>query len=313
VATLDPASGAVVAQPATITQRYLYGARSVWSPNGQYLAYESQRPSIQGEVGAETIVIRSDATGEEYELAPALNDFKMFSWSPDSRFLLARGTDKEKRNGVFRVDVRTGEVVPLLYAKPGEVFAEPRWFPNEKSIVFIGKDSGGQHIVLRNIETGHETELYRPPDKILFDNELEVSDDGQRLAFDLRDPAAGTMQLMVMMAPGEKPRELGPRVKLPEVIDMIWGLTPDDRHVFFTTVERGGDDKTYKVWRIAVEGGGPQEIKLPMADLGDADMASFHPDGRRIAFISFHWKKEVWVMENFLPATQTRKTSVSRR
>jgi Tol biopolymer transport system component len=313
VATLDPESGTVAAQPATVTQRSVAGTRAVWSPNGQYLAYEWHPPSVQGEVPARLIVIRSDATGQEYELAPDLSTFKMFSWSPDSRFLLARGADKEKRNGLFRVDARTADVVPLLYAKPGEVFGEPRWFPNDKSIVFIGKDSVGQHLVLRNLETGQETELYRPPASILFDNELEVSGDGQRLAFDLRDPAAGTMWLMVMMSPGEKPRELGPRVKFPEVIDMIWALTPGGGHVLFTTVERGGDDKTYKVWRIAAEGGGPQQIQLPMADLGDADMASFHPDGRRIAFISFQRKKEVWVMDNFLPMTQTKKTTASRR
>jgi Tol biopolymer transport system component len=307
VVTLDPRSGTIAVQPATVTQRSVAGERSVWSPNGQYLAYEWHPPSVQGEVPARIIVIRSDPTGEEYELAPALSTFTMIGWSPDSRFLLARGTDKEERYGLYRVDARTGDVAPLLYGKPREVL-EAHWF--EKSIVFIGRDSKGQHIVLHDLETGHETELYRPPASFLLD-EMEVSGDGQRLVFDLRDPAAGTMWLMVMTAPGEKPRELGPRVKFPEVIDTIWALTPDARHVLFTTVERGGGN--YKVWRIAVEGGDPQEIQLPMADLGDADKASFHPDGRRIAFISFQRKKEVWVMDNFLPATQTRKTTASRR
>jgi hypothetical protein len=39
-----------------------------------------------------------------------------------------------------------------------------------------------------------------------------------------------------------------------------------------------------------------------------------HPDGRRIAFSAGQRDKaEVWVMENFLPAALTRKTSVAKR
>ena len=120
------------------------------------------------------------------------------------------------------------------------------------------------------------------------------------------------MSVMVMTAPGEKPRELGPRVKYPEAIDDILGFTADGRNVLFTTYDGESELKVHKVWRIAVEGGSPQEIRFPM-EQGYPDEMSFHPDGRRIATIPSNEKSEVWVMENFLPAAQSRKASVSRR
>ena len=116
------------------------------------------------------------------------------------------------------------------------------------------------------------------------------------------------------MAAGEKPRELGVPVKFPEAFDNILGLTPDGGQVLFTTYDRESTLPVAKVWRIAAVGGGPQEIRLPMEKLGYIGEVSFHPDGRRIAFLSRPYtKSEVWLMDNFLPSMQTRKATASRR
>lgn len=180
VAALDPTSGTITDQPATVTQRSDTDGGE-WSPDGQSLAFASQRPKVYFEVAKPIIVIRSVPTGEEKELAPALSAFDIRSWSPDSRFLLVHGADKEKRRGFYRVDARTGDVTPLHYDKPGESVSHSRWFPNEKSIVFIGRDSAGQRIGLRDLETGRETELYRPPTAFLLGSCVEVSADGRHL------------------------------------------------------------------------------------------------------------------------------------
>ncbi len=311
VAALDLTSGIITDQPATVTQRSDTGGGE-WSPDGQSLAFASQRPKAYFEVAEPIIVIRSGQTGEEKELAPALSAFDIRSWSPDSRFLLVHGADKEKRRGFYRVDARTGDVTPLHYDKPGESVSHSRWFPNEKSIVFIGRDSAGQRIGLRDLETGRETELYRPPTAFLLGSCVEVSADGRHLAFYLRDPKARTMWVMVVTTTGESPRELGPRVKYPDVIDHILALTPDGRHVLFSTYDREQEQLGHKVWRIALEGGGPQEIQFPK-EVGYFGVASIHPDGKRIAFIADNSKSAVWVRENFVPATPTRKTTASRR
>jgi len=133
------------------------------------------------------------------------------------------------------------------------------------------------------------------------------------LAFYLRDPNMRTMSVMVMTAAGENPHELGPRVKYPEVIDDIWAVTPDGRNVLFTTYDIEQAQRHHKVWQIAMDGGDPKEIPLRIDRLGYAGRVSFHPDGKRIAFTADSSKSAVWVMENFLPAAQTRKTTASRR
>ena len=90
-------------------------------------------------------------------------------------------------------------------------------------------------------------------------------------------------------------------MKYPEMIDDIWALTPDGRQVLFTTYNRELPLQAHKVWRISVEGGAPQEIRLPMERLDYVGSVSVHPDGRRIAFTSVSSKSEFWMMENFLP------------
>jgi Tol biopolymer transport system component len=277
-----------------VTQRFVTGGHESWSPDGQYLAYVSQRPSVQGEVGARIIVIRSLATGEERELAPALGNFSLSngaSWSLDGRSFLV---DAWERVGLFRVDARTGDATPVLR---GSV-SHANWFLNGRSIVFIR----GGAIVSRDLQTGRETEMYRPRAPILLGSCVEVSRDGRRLAFYIRDPETRTMSVMTMTAPGETPRQLGLPVRYPEIIDDIWALTPDGRQVLYTTYDRESASWVHKAWRIAAEGGTPQQIGLQMEKLDYVGNVNFHPDGRRIAFTSNYNRNEVWALENFLPA-----------
>jgi Tol biopolymer transport system component len=306
MATIDPASGTITAQPSAVTRRLVTGEMFM-SPDGRYLAYTSQRPSVQGEVGAEIIVIRSLATGEEYELAQP-KDSDLLSWSPDGGSLLVDCPDKAGQWGLCRIDARTGDIAPLFYNKPGEGITQPR-FLSGKSIVFI-RTNGGRYvsIVMHDLDTGLETELYRPLAPFLLGHNLKATRDGQRLAFFLEDQNTRSASLMIM-TPGEKPHELGPRVKYPEIIDGIPSFTPDGRYLLFGTYDRESVLQAHKTWRIAVANGSRQELRLPSG----LNYLSFHPDGRQIAFTTDYNRSEVWMMDNFLPATQTRKATASRR
>src|SRR5262249_13084591 len=155
-------------------------------------------------------------------------------------------------------------------------------------------------------ETGEDKEIYRPTPPTegpKFTESLAVSPDGQRLAFVLKQ------SLLLVPTTGGDARELL-RLRDPETFagqpcDVAW--TPDGRYLLF--VKR--NDRQSELWRIPADGGDPQKLGQLM---GRVSGLRVHPDGQRIAFSLWHWNKaEVWVMENFLPTAQPRKTSVTKR
>jgi hypothetical protein len=70
--------------------------------------------------------------------------------------------------------------------------------------------------------------------------------------------------------------------------------------VLYTTLNQ--ESQARKVWRVAVDGGVPQEIRLPLDRLGPIGWVSLHPDGKQIAFVSQPPPTQtVWALDNFLP------------
>ncbi len=120
---------------------------------------------------------------------------------------------------------------------------------------------------------------------------LALSPDGQQLAFvECLDDGHS---FQIAPAAGGEAREVLSKAGFCEGTGLVW--TPDGRYLLFGKRKDGATE----LWRIPVEGGGPQSLGLTMEKI---EHLSIHPDGRRIAFTgpgSGH--NGVWVMENFLP------------
>jgi Tol biopolymer transport system component len=96
----------------------------------------------------------------------------------------------------------------------------------------------------------------------------------------------------------------------------VTAWTPDSRHIIYARSVAG--DKGYapgvlwttvmfEFWRVAVEGGEPQNLGLKMEARAPFGL-SVHPDGTRIAFTAGTERRtEVWVLKDFLPALRTRR------
>jgi beta-lactamase regulating signal transducer with metallopeptidase domain/Tol biopolymer transport system component len=302
VATLDFEAGKVLAPPTKVPSRFEGSNYApLWSPDGKYLAYASKRRM--------SILIRSIESGQERELSPDMPRFLLprgwaaARWSPDGGSILVNGIDREETHGLFLVDVQTGDSTMVVQNEPkkegGESAARVVWpvFSNDGKLIYGVR--GDRSIVVYNLETRRERELYRAKTDINLIYRLAISPDGRRLAFFEAAQALRPTVVKTMPTPGGEPSEL---YTLKEGKRFSWGVglswTPDGDHV----VVGGPDDARDKpdvLWMIPAEGGEPRKLELAVK----VNHLALHPDGRRIAVTRNEpgGGGDVWVMENFLP------------
>lgn len=312
-ASLDLAAGKVSTSPTALRERVIGSNEApAWSPNGKYLAYLSKRvPTVHHDFNPNTrhfdtniIVIRTVATGEERELVLGLHEiivaFGGIPWSPDGRSLLVVGQDTKRRYGLYRTDVQTGTITPLVREESGGVVYWQAWSPDGNAIFFVRRD--WQHkvrqLVVRDLKTGDEKELVRFAWRDVGEA-LALSPDGRLVAFILYHPASGSRSLEVVSAAGGQPRELLKFQGPGGFSEAALAWTRDGSQILFGKVVGPGTQKQKtELWRIPAGGGEPQLLGLTMTDLRDL---SFDPNSGRIAFTVRQDKSEIWVMENFLP------------
>jgi Tol biopolymer transport system component len=310
-AEFDPAAGKVATQPQKATQRFVGSNSSpAWSPDGQFLAYISSRtPSLIGH-HPEFISIRSLKTGEERDLSPKLSFiWRPLRWSPDGRSILVSGKDRKVRHGVFLVDVQTGEVTPIVMWEDRGI-GIPAWFPDGKRLLFLShrREAGTiiTAVVIRDLATGRETELFRAAPGVKIAG-IALSSDGQQVALTLLEPETRSSVLKVLPVAGGDARELV-RVKEPEAIvgdSLSW--SPDSRYIVFDKGRSSSQERKAQLFAISSRGGEPHALGLAMDSVRSL---SFDPSGHHVAFAAAEGKAkaEVWVMENFLPALKAARS-----
>ncbi|UCC71899.1 MAG: PD40 domain-containing protein [Gemmatimonadota bacterium] len=305
VATLDPETGQLREQPARVSQSYFGGnAFPEWSPDGRYLAYVSERSPVKGSFGSEVIVIHSMENGELRELRPKLGGLPWLSWSPDGSSILVRSSDENGRPGLFLVDVHTGDVRALTDFTADAVPTYAEWLPDGSSLVVRTGSSDGTRIGVLDLASGTEKVLYRVSWPEVIKRDFAVSPDGRQLAFAVG--GSNGSGVMVMPVSGGQPRRLvGFRAGEPGgagPVPVLINWSPDGRHVYY---ERLGGSETQEkkgLWRIPTAGGAPEQLDW-LSEAGGI-LLRFHPDGRRVALTRGEGGgSEVWVMEDFLPAT----------
>ena len=281
---------------------------ATWSPDGEHLAFITTRASPIRR--PRTLRIRHLATGMERELAPHLLARNQ-RWSPDGRFILLSGVlsgemEREDREpGLYLVEVESGETTQVL-----ELNAETRlnpledlggeWSKDGTAIIYslFDKNLGEGRLVWLDLVSREERELFRDPK--LASQHFAVSPDGSRLVFALRGAPEGYNRaihhggrLLIMDLDDGDIRGFH---QLPEQ-GRVWSLqwTPDGKHVLYTLGEDDGD----AVWRVPVNGGTAERTWAFEENHFNA-WANLSPDGRQVAYTTYHQEYEVWVMENFL-------------
>jgi Tol biopolymer transport system component len=318
-AGIDLVANRITSPPAPVEDPGLgQSMAQLWSTDGKYLAYGRRR----GQTAAnDELVIRS-TTGEEVRVLDKPLEYvsRHLAWSADGRFLVMTGRETDAADdegGVFRVDLETGKVEPILLDE--EMHGRgPRWFTlsaDGKTLFYTwrpDKEEGAEEtdpyrqgpytIVARNLKDGTEAEIGQIEGQL----EMRVSPDGSMLALGTRKFETRETTLAVLPAAGGEVRELylgTPPIGV-EINSVAW--TPDGDHLLFQTWN--ADMNASKLWKIAATGGTPVAVTGAPERLGFSGL-QLSPDGTRVAFRGGDWEGEIWKIEG-LPSA-ARVTAVT--
>jgi Tol biopolymer transport system component len=293
--TYDPVTGKVIDPPAPITQRIVGSTIDpAWSPDGKLLAY-ILRPNVTYGYSPSTLVIHSLENSKEREISPKLSLYSNLRWSPDGRFILVSGQNEPGQRGIYRIDVQTGAILPVV---KGQAY-HAVWSSDGKMIFYISE----QAILVRDLETNEEKQLFRSEGQIRPAH-LSITPDGRQLAFSLSGTVPVT-SLMVMPAVGGSPREilvLKDPESIPSGFNGCVEWSADGRQILFVKKQK---PESFELWQIPVEGGKLQNLGI--TNQGIISGLRVHPNGKRVAFTSAKLGGDVWVIENFVPKTEPEK------
>jgi Tol biopolymer transport system component len=296
-AQIDLAGGKVLSSPASFDRGLLSGVTiPSWSPDGKYLAYQVG----EGDPSHAAIAIRTVATGDVRRI-PGLYA-RDPRWSPDGRSLITAARDRRGRDGIFRVDVQTGEITPILIGPEFGVL--PQWSADGARIYY--KQEPGT-IVERELKSGTERAVFTGPHVGIY----ELSPDGRQLALRVRagQPSGSAANVMVVPLDGGEPREVFPPTAGGSRT-IAW--TPDSRSLL---VLKRPANAPAELWLAPLNSGEPRKLEIAangwvQGSEGALDSGfSLSPDGKRIAVLTGKRSAEVWALENFLPWVRQPKTT----
>jgi Tol biopolymer transport system component len=305
VAKMDRESGKILAPPEKAIKHF-EGANSwpEYSPDGKYLAYVSTRSrAFQAPLHPNILCIRSLETGKEREFTTKFRRLAGPRWSPDGQSIYVAAWDYQGM-GIYRVNAQNGEFTPIVRTEPPASLQAHEVSPDGS--IFICERQGNPkdpfRILSRDLTTGEEKQLYAgdPEAGSLW---ISLSPDSLWLAFINLDKKK---VLRVMPASGGEPKEL---LRFEEERRYFGSIewTADGKYILFPRLHSTKGTQQFALWRIATEGGEPQELNLVMAPFQDL---SAHPDGQHLAFDSPGSARKfatIWVMENFLPPAGSTK------
>ena len=278
---------------------------SEWSPDGRYVAYVSMRGWQQNDRDSRRLTIHDTVSRASRELQPPLSFFIEPRWAPDQRSILIRGTDLHDREGIFQVDIATGQMsVAVAFPSQSVQSAAYQWSPDGSAVWY---DKRGA-IVSHDLVTGREEPILDYASESILRLQqwpgFRVSPDGRWIAYTGFTFANNVGRTVVKARPiGGASIELASAVEPERVEAQDW--TPDGGGVLL--IKRHVKEGTTMVYEASLNGAPMRALGISMPAIRDL---SLRRDGKAVTYTVGASTLEVWVMKNFLPQLARERISL---
>jgi len=302
IASIDLTTGEIIGDSKRVAQRYISRNRNAdWSPDGEYLAYVSQRELRFNR--ANTLVIHSMQTGQERALSPELNYFWRPRWSPDGKSITVTGADNRNRRGLYTIDVETGEVKDRIQGDTSEFIGNATLSPCGKYMYYLNNRVQQKDISLiqRNIETGEERKLYNVSTPRHYLSAVTVTPDAEVVLFNRNHDDGSKMKKLRVNSPDAEPEVLISFTQ-PEMTGPIISALDEQTVLFFKRLQSSDEHWDNELWKLNITNGQAEQLEGYDDERGMRPFdIRLHPDQGTIAFTRGQSNIEIWKLENFLP------------
>jgi Tol biopolymer transport system component len=291
-----------------------------WSHDGKFMAYLVERGRL-GSANAQNngmrmrdtaLAIRAADTGQLIRELPLQLERRIIGWTADDRAVWLAGSTSKGKQGIFRLELQSGEVTTVASAMLDAPAANGPVAPDGPT-AFYRRALGAQAVVFmsRNIASGEEKEIARGG----FLGGVNLSPDGKWICTMGLDRESNSRVLLLIPTAGGMPRKLTatpstvPETELTNtrrgalLSFVAWG--PGMQWVM--AMRRMADaSQPNELWRIPLDGGAAQKVEVDPSFRFPSNVAiSIAPDGKHFAYTvsetTTTHTSEIWALENFLP------------